>query len=110
MIEMAALHKQDQSRVEPRLLLGTRSAQYGGIFVVNTHAAEDFKAAKPTLHIIIPTTGPLLLGLSSLCGGLTNVVDDVRRSNAQVFTALLSSCRAEDPVQDDQVPGVAAVL
>ncbi|CAK0732654.1 hypothetical protein CVIRNUC_000161 [Coccomyxa viridis] len=48
---------QDQSRVEPRLLLGTRSAQYGGIFVVNTHPVEDFKAAKPTLHIIIPTTG-----------------------------------------------------
>ena len=55
----AALPKQDQSRVEPRLLLGTRSAQYGGIFVVNTHPVEDFKAAKPTLHIIIPTTGTI---------------------------------------------------
>ena len=57
---MAVLHKQEQTRVEPRLLLGTRSAPYGGVFVVNTHPVEDFKAAKPTLHIIIPTTGILI--------------------------------------------------
>ena len=72
---MAALPKQDQSRVEPRLLLGTRSAQYGGIFVVNTHPVEDFKAAKPTLHIIIPTTGTINQPLQ--CGSDLSVLSDI---------------------------------
>lgn len=52
---------QDASREKPRFLLGIKSAEYSGTFVVNPHPTEDFVKAPPGLHIVVPTTGGLLL-------------------------------------------------
>ncbi len=46
--------------MEPRSLLGIRSANYSGTFVVNPHPTEDFVRAPAAFHIVIPTTGVTL--------------------------------------------------
>ena len=56
---------QDASRVEPRLLLGIKSAEYSGTFVVNSHPTEDFVKAPAGIHIVIPTTGEALLNIKA---------------------------------------------
>ena len=50
---------QDAARVEPRYLLGIKSAEYSGTFVVNPHPTEDFVRAPAGIHIVVPTTGEL---------------------------------------------------
>ncbi|CAL5225566.1 g8405 [Coccomyxa viridis] len=48
---------QDVSRIEPRYLLGIKSAEYSGTFVVNPHPTEGFARAPAGIHIVIPTVG-----------------------------------------------------
>ena len=59
-VDMRLLILQDESRVEPRFLLGIKSAEYSGTFVVNPHPTDDFVRAPAYFHIVIPTTGKLL--------------------------------------------------
>ncbi len=58
---------QDVSRIEPRYLLGIKSAEYSGTFVVNPHPTEGFARAPAGIHIVIPTVGAPLLSFKAAC-------------------------------------------
>ncbi|CAL5225869.1 g8654 [Coccomyxa viridis] len=51
------LHVQNRSRVEPRNLLGIRSAKYSGYLYINPHPRAGPKRNAAAFHIVIPTTG-----------------------------------------------------
>ena len=76
MLAMRVPSPQDASRVDPRSLLGTRSANFSGIVVINPHPTEDFIRAPAAFHIVIPTTGEVPSPVPSpwcLCGHSINV-------------------------------------
>ena len=48
---------QNSTRVEPRNLLGIRSAEYSGYLYINPHPRDGSKRKSAAFHIVVPTTG-----------------------------------------------------